>query len=286
MITGWLKRIYGRLPVLREMQLILGHISVTNDICRNIYRQNLLSREKYQDPRKLNSFEAQAFSQNGEDGILAEIFHRIGMDSKIFVELGVGDGLENNTVFLLFQGWRGFWIEGDAKANKQITRYFSDSISANKLKVAQTFITAENIATTLDSMGAPKRIDLLSVDIDQNTYHIWAALHSFKPRVVVVEYNANFSPSVDWVINYRAHRSWDKSMYFGASLKAFERLGRSLGYELIGCDSSGTNAFFIQHSEKLDLFAHPFSAENHYEPPRYWMVHREGHPRSFTELAI
>ena len=122
MITGWLKRIYGRLPVLREMHAILGHISVTNDICRNIHRQILLSRQKYQDPRKLNSFEAQAFSQNGEDGILAEIFHRIGMDSKIFVELGVGDGLENNTVFLLFQGWRGFWIEGDAKANKQITK--------------------------------------------------------------------------------------------------------------------------------------------------------------------
>jgi len=286
MITDWLKRIFRRLPVLREMQLILGHISVTNDICRNIYRQNLLSREKYQDPRKLNSFEAQAFSQNGEDGILAEIFRRIGIDSKIFVELGVGDGLENNTVFLLFQGWRGFWIEADAKANKQITKYFSDSISADKLKVTQSFVTAETIAATLENMGAPKRIDLLSVDIDRNTYHIWAALHALKPRVVVVEYNASFPPPVDWVINYQAHRSWDKSMYFGASLKAFERLGRSLGYELIGCDISGTNAFFIHHSERLDLFAHPFSAENHYEPPRYWMVHREGHPRSFTVLAI
>jgi hypothetical protein len=286
MISGWLKKIYRRLPVLREMYAILGHISVTNDICRNIYRQFLLAGQKYQDPRKLISFEAQAFSQNGEDGILVEIFRRIGTDSKIFVELGVGDGLENNTVFLLFQGWRGFWIEGDAKANKQITRRFSSSISANKLKVTQAFITAENIAATLENMGAPKQIDLLSVDIDRNTYHIWAALHAFKPRVVVVEYNANFPPSVDWVINYDAHRSWDQSMYFGASLKAFERLGRSLGYELIGCDSSGTNAFFVHHSEELDLFAHPFSAENHHEPPRYWMVHREGHHRSFSELVI
>ena len=285
MIMNWLKKIYWRLPILRELNDMRGQMGMANLVCRNIYREMLLSKPKYQDSRKLNSFESQTFSQNGEDGILAEIFRRIGMDSKIFVELGVGDGMENNTAFLLFQGWRGFWIEGNAKANEQISRNFSVLIAANRLKVNQSFITVENITAILETMGAPKKIDLLSVDIDRNTYHIWAALHAFQPRVVVVEYNASFPPPVDWAIDYESKRTWNQTMYFGASLKAFERLGRSLGYELIGCDTSGTNAFFIHHNEKLDLFAHPFTAENHHEPPRYWMVHREGHARCFNESA-
>jgi hypothetical protein len=282
-MNTWLKNFYRRLPIARELNQIRDQMGLASLARLNTYREILLSKPKYQDPRKLNSFEVQTFSQNLEDGILAEIFRRIGIGSKIFVELGVGDGMENNTAFLLFQGWRGFWVEGDEKANEQILRNFSDQIAASRLVVNQGFITAENITDTLETMRVPKKFDLLSVDIDRNTYHVWAALRALQPRVVVVEYNASFPPSVDWVIDYESRRTWNGTMYFGASLKAFEQLGRSLGYELVGCDTSGTNAFFIHRDEKLDLFASPFTAENHYEPPRYWMAHRVGHTRCFNE---
>ncbi len=38
--------------------------------------------------RTLSSYEAQVFSQNGEDGIIAEIFQRVP-SSRFFVEIGV-----------------------------------------------------------------------------------------------------------------------------------------------------------------------------------------------------
>src|SRR5476649_1423161 len=71
-----------------------------------------LARGRYSDPLSLARFQAQVYSQNGEDGMIAEIFRRIGCESKFFVEIGIEDGLQNNTRFLLEQGWQGVWIEG------------------------------------------------------------------------------------------------------------------------------------------------------------------------------
>src|SRR5947209_1771548 len=71
----------------------------------------LASDPKYADPRRLNRYEFKAFSQFGEDGVLQEIFHRIGTTNRQFVEFGVEAGLENNTAYLLWQGRSGLWIE-------------------------------------------------------------------------------------------------------------------------------------------------------------------------------
>ena len=68
---------------------------------------------------------------------------------------------------------------------------------------------------------------------------------------------------------------------FGASLKAFEVLGSRLGYSLVGCDITGINAFFVRNDLVKDLFAGPFTAENHYEPPRYGLCYRFGHKSKF-----
>src|SRR4029078_7254756 len=67
---------------------------------------------RYADLRRLPRYAPQVCSENGEDGMIQEIFRRIGTRDRVFAEVGVGDGLENNTSFLLSQGWTGFWIEG------------------------------------------------------------------------------------------------------------------------------------------------------------------------------
>jgi hypothetical protein len=65
--------------------------------------QTILSQPRYRDPKKLNRFEFKMWSQNGEDGIIAEIFRRIGTTNRYFVEFGASSGDENNTAFLLRQ---------------------------------------------------------------------------------------------------------------------------------------------------------------------------------------
>jgi hypothetical protein len=285
-MKSWLRKIYPRLPVIKELLRIGTSVDCTRALLMHRFFQDHLNRPRYADRRKLNHYEHQVFSQNGEDGILAEIFRRIGAKDRFFVEFGVGNGLENNTTFLLTQNWRGAWIEGNSKAIGEIQSHFRKPLQSGQLKLLNSFITAENIETLFQQLDIPKEFDLLSLDIDRNTYHVWKALSRHQPRVIAVEYNATFPADVNWVAEYNSERLWNNSMYFGASLKAFEQLAAGFGYALVGCDLSGTNAFFVRNTERLDLFAEPFIAENHYEPPRYWSGRREGHARCFDDQTF
>jgi hypothetical protein len=248
------------------------------------YLQELLAQPRYADPKRLHRFEHQVFSQNGEDGALQEIFRRIGITDRRFVEIGVGDGLENNTVFWLAQGWHGWWLEGDAKLVAGIREHFWQPLAKGDLVLREAFIKSENIAALLAELKIPTEFDLFSVDIDRNTWFIWQALKSYRPRVVVVEYNASWPATVDWTVEYRADMVHNCSAYMGASLQAYERLGAELGYALVGCDLGGINAYFVRRDLCGDKFAEPFTAENHFEPPRYFLIRREGHPRCFTDI--
>ena len=65
----------------------------------------------------LTAHELRVFSQNGEDGVLAEIFGRIGVAGGGFVEFGASDGAENNAAFLAqVLGWPGVFLEADPGA--------------------------------------------------------------------------------------------------------------------------------------------------------------------------
>ncbi len=288
-MSKWWQNITKALPASRKDIIKLSETvrqlgQAVNRGNQELFLTELLKSQRYSDPQRLARFEHQVYSQNGEDGILAEIFRRIGVSTRYFVEIGVGDGLENNTVYLLSRGWAGIWMEGSSKSAAVIRRNLNRLIGSKKLTLIESFITRENVSSLLEQAGVPADIDLLSIDIDRNTFYIWEALADYKPRVVVVEYNAIMPPELDWKVQYRADQWYDGSLYFGASLKAFEILGGRLGYSLVGCDLCGVNAFFVRNDLTGNHFTAPFSAENHYEPPRYWLIRTAGHPRGFGEF--
>jgi hypothetical protein len=221
-------------------------------------------------------------SQNGEDGFIRGIFRRIGVTNRVFVEIGVGNGFENNTAFLLSQGWTGSWIDGSDA--------FLKALEGRKdlkpcVKSAVVFVSKENVLSVLQSLDVPEEFDLLSIDIDQNTYSAWEGLRSLQPRVVIVEYNSVLPPDLDWKVNYEANRTWDGSNNFGASLKALELLGCELGYSLVGCEFLGANAFFVRNDLVGEQFAEPFTAENHYEPARFAMINRRGYTGAILDRS-
>ncbi len=243
---------------------------------RDLVAATLLASPRYCDPRHLAHFEAPVFSQHGEDGIISEILRRIGETNRRFVEIGVGDGMENNTTYRLTQGWSGHWFEGDAESIERISKTFAAELADRRLQVVQSFMTAENAPGLMQQHGVPVEFDLLSVDIDRNTSHIWRSLAYLKPRIVVVEYNATIPRDDQWEVEYRGNETWDGSMYFGASLKRFEIFGASLGYALVACDLSGSNAFFVRRELVDDQFVGPFTAATFYEPPRYYLIGARG----------
>jgi hypothetical protein len=266
-----------------------SHVALTEkllNIMADEYVDKHLERNpRYSEPGRLGRHERQVFSQSGEDGIIEEIFDRIGTTNRFVVEFGVGNGLENNSAFLLVKGWTGLWIEANEKWCRDIESDFHELLKTKQLLLRKAFITAENIESLLNSGDVPEELDLLSIDIDGNDYWVWKAVANYRPRVVVIEYNAQFSPQVRWVMRYNPQAVWKRTTYQGASLKSLEILGKEKGYQLVGCSFVGTNAFFVRTDLVGNAFCAPFTAENHYEPARFHLIRTAGHARGFGEFV-
>jgi len=256
-------------PYLRAILGVQVSLALTNTVLYSMYRESLLSSERNRDPKRLLTYGFRAYSQHDEDGMINEIFQRIGVSNKTFLEFGVGDGTENNTLYLLLAGWRGLWIDGNDKNAASINQKFFSFIQSDKLKFQHRFVDRNSINEIIEKGKLSGEIDLLSIDIDGNDYWVWEALAQVQPRVVVVEYNAVFRPPIAIVTDYDKQFLWDGTSHYGASLKALELLASKKGYVLVGCSLLGINAFFVRRDLVADKFCDPFTAENHFEPPRF-----------------
>lgn len=201
------------------------------------------------DSTVLSDREFRVSSQWGEDGIIQHLIRTVPIAQRIFVEFGVENYTEANTRFLLTNNnWSGLILDGsedNIRAVKKEAIYWR-----HNLKAVAAFITRENINTLLRDNGLSGEIGLLSVDVDGNDYWIWESIDVVNPALVVVEYNARFGPERAVTVPYdaafvrsTAHHSM---IYYGASLAAFVALGRRKGYDFVGANTAGNNAFFVR----------------------------------------
>jgi hypothetical protein len=203
---------------------------------------------------QLHRHESSVYSQNGEDGILVALFDTIGTTNRFLVEFGAGVGDECNSRLLVEQGWTGLRMDGVDQADG--------------VDIRQEFITAENINELFAKYGVPDEFDLLSIDIDSNDYWVLRSLDErYRPRVLVMEYNASLGPTERKTIAYDPTYVWDVSSYFGASLAALQSVAVDRGYSLVGCDSLGVNCFFVRTDCRADFAA--LTPAQAYVPPGY-----------------
>ncbi|MEO9298599.1 hypothetical protein [Devosia alba] len=206
--------------------------------------------------RRLCDVEFAAFSQWGEDGIIAWLADRLPSIPRTFVEFGVGDYLESNSRLLLeARNWRGVVLDGSdqhIQAIRQQPFYWRHELTAQ-----QAFVNASNINDKIAATGVSGEIGLLSIDVDGNDYWIWKSINVVRPAIVIVEYNAVFGDRLDITIPYHpdfirsaAHSS---HLYFGASIRSLVSLGKELGYIFLGTTSTGCNAFFVRHDLAVEL---------------------------------
>lgn len=203
------------------------------------------------EPAPLNRAEARVYSQNGEDGIIAWLLSQIGTTNRTFVEFGIGDGSECNTANLSITfGWRGLLMEADSEQAASARRFYGSRPTAPDVEIVTASVTPGTIDDLLRGNGIEGAIDLLSLDIDGNDYWLWEAISAIQPRLVVIEYNASFGPERSVTVPYRdgfdRYREHLSGFYHGASLAALTKLGERKGYVLVGCDSRGSNAFFVE----------------------------------------
>ena len=211
--------------------------------------------EPLRDAPGLDRYEYSWLSQNGEDGVLRYLFDEIGFESRWLVEFGFGAHQCNALRLIVFEGFRGLLMDGSDE-NVAYFNHAAKRCNIDRAKAVQAFITRENLQQLLVSNDVPEEIDFLSLDVDGNDYWLWESLQNVSARVVCIEYNAGLGTEVSWSIPYdpeferfAAHPS---GFFHGASLAALESLGRRKGYNLIGCDRSGTNAFFLRDDLSIE----------------------------------
>jgi hypothetical protein len=247
-----------------------------------------MAKPRHADPRRLLRYGFKTYAQNDEDGIIQEIFRRIGATERTFAEFGVESGVECNSVKLLVEGWHGLWIEARSDHANVIRRRFGPFLDRGKLTLLESLASAENIDALLAEGGMAGEIDLLAIDIDYNDYWVWKAVTAVRPRAVVIEYNASLRPPLSLTVPYDPQGHWDGSNFYGASLEALVRLGIEKGYRIVGCSIAGVNAFFVRDDLCGDKFLEPATAAEHYEPPRHFFhllpAGHKGRPGPFVAV--
>jgi hypothetical protein len=94
---------------------------------------------------------------------------------------------------------------------------------------------------------------ILSIDIDGVDYHVLEALAEWRPYIVIVEFNGHFGwerpLSVPYDPAFTRSAKHFSNVYWGANLPAFHHLLEGRGYELVGVNSVGSNAFFVREDQ-------------------------------------
>jgi hypothetical protein len=198
------------------------------------------------DPR---DHEFKVYSQWGEDGIIDHLVSRISITARSFVEFGVEDYTEANTLFLLkHRYWRGLVIDGSGENIAAVKR--SAEYWRHDLRAEASFITRDNINDIITRNGLHGELGLLSVDIDGNDYWVWEAIHCVSPCIVVAEYSSLFGPhaklSTPYHPDFVRTQADPTNMYYGASIAALNHLAERKGYSLVAGNSAGNNVFFVR----------------------------------------
>jgi hypothetical protein len=232
---------------------------------------NIADTDSY-DIRDLVQYEKKIYSQNGEDGITLELLKRLYPSPSpehefFYVEFGVESGSECNTRVLRESSssnghiqWKGLLMDGG---------YENAAINLKK-----EFITRENIVSLFQKYDVPKRIQLLSIDLDRNDLYVANEIvkAGYVADIIVVEYNSYFLPSEDKTVEYDAKKTWDHTNYFGVSLLAYKKFLNHYNYSMVYCNANGVNAFFVNRKileQYSDKFAHVDDIEYLYRKATY-----------------
>jgi hypothetical protein len=247
LVPGQFRRLKQRVQALDR----LGDLRELGRLEQVLEALGRIEKRQLEDvPGPLARHEFRVHSHAGEDGIIQFLVHNVAIPNRTFVEFGVEDYREANTRFLLANDqWSGLVMDGDP-ANVEKIR--ADPVYWNtRLTAVAAFVTRENVNALLDDAGMTGEIGLLSVDVDGNDYWIFDAITAVTPAIAVVEYNHRFGPSKSVTIPYdpsfvrrRSDSSW---LCAGASLAAVVGAATRKGMSFVGCNTFGTNAFFVRN---------------------------------------
>ncbi len=202
---------------------------------------------------KLDQVGFKNFSQFEEDGQLLYIFTIIGTTNKKVLEICAGDGREcMGTNLIINHGWEGLLFDGSETAVEQGNSFFQSQKNTSLLPPAfkHAWLTIDNVNQLVSSNNFNGTIDLFSLDIDGNDYHIMKALTVVEPRVIVCETHNVVPGDKALTIQYEAEfnrMNGPHPDFMSVSLLAMKKLLSQKGYRLIGGHQYGFNVYFMKN---------------------------------------
>lgn len=196
----------------------------------------------------LQRFRKNVYSQNGEDGVIAEIILRIGLEPGWTCEVGAWDGrYGSNCYALVKKGWLSLMIEGDRHRFKHLEQL--SARTHDRIRPINAYVDYHDGPNTLDNIlanaGVPPDLRLLSIDIDSYDYQVWNGF-SGRAAIVVIEIDSSTPPGESYI--YCGH---ERLTSFSAMLS----LARSKNYTL-ACHTG--NMIFV-HNDYVGRLALPAS---------------------------
>ena len=179
--------------------------------------------------RWLNTFARDVYSQTGEDGIVAKALSLLPQRDKWCVEFGAWDGKHLSNTYRLVEEeqYRVVLIEGDESKHRSLCASYPFQDRGIFVKSFVGWTEQDGLDSILAKTSIPADFDLLSIDIDGNDYHVWAAVKKYRPKLVLIEFNPTATNRIDYV------QPADPSCNQSSSPAALVRLGKEKGYELI-----------------------------------------------------
>jgi len=197
----------------------------------------------------ISKAEFSVFSQWGDDGIIQYLLQQVNIPNKTFIEFGVENYQESNTRFLLMNNnWSGLVLDGSRANILEIEN--SHYYWKHDLVAVECFVDMENINGAISNHGFRRDVGLLHIDIDGNVFG--------PDRAITVPYKKDFNRT-------QAHHS---NLYFGASLAALVGLSEQKGYQFVGCNSAGNNAYFVR-SDKINDAVMGISVKQGFQESKY-----------------
>ena len=214
------------------------------------------NKNRYEEVTDLNEIEVKIFSQNGEDGIIDYLVNSLKLNTKNFVEIGVGSYRESNTRFLYNKYHpKGLIVDFIDDMEKKVKPFVN--LWKGDLRICNKQINSENILDTLNQ-SCDYEIDIFSIDIDSIDYWIIEKLNKRISKIFVAEYNPVFGSDIEVTVpnisGFERNKYHYSNLCYGMSLRALINLMDKKGYYFIGANLQKINAFFILKDFKKEEF--------------------------------
>ena len=150
----------------------------------------------------LLQFKRNINSQNGEDGIIEELFKIMNIQKGNFIEFGAWDGKAYSNTYKLFEeGWSGIYIEADQYKYSDLVNNFKSYKNITCLREYVGFSNDSSLDAIIDrSNHVNKSFVFVSIDVDGLDYFIFDKFNKYLPKVICIEVNSGLCPLLSEVL--------------------------------------------------------------------------------------